>query len=374
MANFIIKPEDYVKVSSNCCEYNALKKEKFEEFNESILGIGDISEPSIRKESIAVIFDLESFTAFSSQPDPQLFLPEFLNTFLKWIFSCIRIKNKVPDLDFNEGYVLYSTLPYYSKFLGDGILFLFERNMDEEKLHNIFAQMWEITQAYKTHLLPRLERKYSNVPQRLRCGVALGDVYSIGGGKDYVGPCINTAARLQHFDPYTFAFSTKGINIEKIGKTSGLFYLLTDQEIRGIGVKQIIGVSKKELKDLKKSTPVESLESINKQYLNKEEKNNEKVVITSLSELEKLLIKTASSVENVNIIKIRVRDELRVEVNNITLFHSQNSREISEWEETFGTLGDKRLISKKGNHSYSLTPLAYKLGDMLNSEEASNLN
>ncbi|MBP7802473.1 MAG: hypothetical protein KA109_12680 [Saprospiraceae bacterium] len=362
MANFKIEPEDYIKVNYDCCEYTALKKIKFDSFNESILGIGDVSSKSLRINSIAVIFDLESFTTFSSQSDPQLFLPDFLNDFLKWIFNGIKIKNKIPDLDFPDGIVMYSTLPYYSKFLGDGVLFLFEtNNLDEDQFHNIIAQMSEITKEYKSKKLPSLERNFPKVPRSLRCGIAAGDVYSIGNGKDYVGPCINTAARLQHWDSYTFAFSLKGIKSEKLGKNPDLFHILIDQDIRGIGESQIVGVLREEFE--------RHIQSKDLQMNNDNLNSSVKIFKTkdSFSKCEEIIILSATQAKNDQIIKAGAGSHLKIEINGVSLIGARDGRSIAEWEDAFINLINKEILRKSGQHSYSFTSKGYEVGDILKS-------
>jgi hypothetical protein len=45
---------------------------------------------------LAAMFDLEGFTAFSDRRDPHLFVPQFVDAFLGWLFS--TIKSLSPDL------------------------------------------------------------------------------------------------------------------------------------------------------------------------------------------------------------------------------------------------------------------------------------
>lgn len=51
-------------------------------FNSALLNIGDLKEPSRPIEVISVVFDLEGFTNFIKQVDPQLSIPNYISDFL----------------------------------------------------------------------------------------------------------------------------------------------------------------------------------------------------------------------------------------------------------------------------------------------------
>src|ERR1700687_748845 len=62
---------------------------QFKRFNADILGLGKISQEGEYMEALAAMFDLEGFTMFCNQIDPHLVVPEFLDSFLKWLFEQI---------------------------------------------------------------------------------------------------------------------------------------------------------------------------------------------------------------------------------------------------------------------------------------------
>jgi hypothetical protein len=74
---------------------------------------------------------------------------------------------------------------------------------------------------------------------------------SIGDGRDFVGPCINLAARLQKLGKFSFAFSKRGFELEKYftKETQSLFTLIRSQ-IRGVGDEELLFVLKNELRKL----------------------------------------------------------------------------------------------------------------------------
>ncbi len=213
MGLFTTKPADFLRDADD--GQNAIiKNEKFDTFDSEILGLGDIGTSSKSVRSLAVIFDLEGFTNFCKQIDPNLVVPEFLNLFLDWIFDSIKkltIEEKV-----DGGYAIYSNLPFFSKFMGDGILFIWEtEEMDEVSICNVIVMLNSICNKYKSAFLPSISDKITSPPSKLRCGIARGTVYSVGNGQDFVGPCINVAARLQKLSNLSFALREKALIIKK---------------------------------------------------------------------------------------------------------------------------------------------------------------
>ena len=78
MTTFNTKTGDYVKIKKDNKTITLLKKEKFDNFNEDILGLGKIETKSTPINALSVLFDLEGFTNFCNQIDPQLAVPEYL--------------------------------------------------------------------------------------------------------------------------------------------------------------------------------------------------------------------------------------------------------------------------------------------------------
>lgn len=180
--------------------------------------------------SLAAIFDLEGFTGFSSQNDPQLCVPAFLDDFIDWLFRTIKKLSIEKDLGETD-VRLYAPLPFYAKFLGDGVLFLWEVDYKGielfcrkagQNLHlevqgdvgNIISVLFDTCNMYQSEFCPKAGRKFARVPSQLRCGVAQGLVCSLGRGVDYVGPCINMAARLQKLGGLRVCISSRGFDLQ----------------------------------------------------------------------------------------------------------------------------------------------------------------
>lgn len=241
--------------SSNYC----IRQTEFETFNPSILELGDISAEGEYFEALAAIFDLEAFTSFCNQIDPHLVIPEYLSEFLDWLFD--EVKREFMKRKYRKDAVLWCPLPFYAKFLGDGVMFIWDtRGIEHEDLGNIVVSLLNICVEYRESFLPKIRKSVSKPPSKLRCGIARGQIISIGDGQDFVGPCINVAARLQKIGQFSFAFSKKGFNFEKCFTEVGQgFFTLVRSSIRGIGEDELYYVSKVDFEQLSDEEQIELL-------------------------------------------------------------------------------------------------------------------
>lgn len=151
-------------------EVVTLSKADFRSFNTSVLGLGPISKDSQYREALAALFDLEGFTHFCNQIDPHLVVPEYLERFLKWIFEKISAEFKIEE-ESNKIH-LWAPLPFFAKFMGDGVLFLWSTEKVGSKLiGNVVVSLLEICQSYENGFLPTVRASFVKPPPRLRCGV-----------------------------------------------------------------------------------------------------------------------------------------------------------------------------------------------------------
>lgn len=250
MTTFNTKPGDYVKITKDSKTFTLLKKGKFDNFNENILGLGKIETKSTQINALSVLFDLEGFTNFCKQIDPQLAVPEYLSDFLKWLFG--EIRRQSVNKSYPEGYYMYTDLPLLSKFIGDGVLFLWDiENLSELKIHNIVVLMNNICVRYRTKFFKKIVTKIISPPKILRCGIARGTIYSVGNGNDFVGPCINMSARLQKLTSLSFCFPRRGLN-PKINTWLNKKVIIKKTDIRGIGAEELVCILKWEYDALPK--------------------------------------------------------------------------------------------------------------------------
>ena len=240
-----IKPEKKkVKYKGDEIEVNLYSRKKFQGFNPKVLGLGDISLPSGQRDAIAAVFDLSGFTNFCRQVDPHLSVPTYLSEFLNWLFRGIR--DELVDRSFRQGKLLFTELPFFAKFLGDGVLFLWDTsNMDVGKMCNTVVLLRNVCLAYSKEFVPEMRKRISEIPPSLKCGVARGIVCSVGNGEDFIGPCINIASRLQKLSKIPFCFSRRGLDFEKgMTEQTAARYTVKSVSIRGIGDKELVCVRK----------------------------------------------------------------------------------------------------------------------------------
>ena len=133
-------------------------KRNFKKFNASLLGLGDISSDGKCFEAIAAIFDLKGFTSFCDQRDPHLEVPRYLSNFLDWLFRRIA-EESFKQQDGNHS-VLWYPHPFFAKFLGDGVLFLWDATrLNHDTRSNIVGYLYLICNDYETEFLPGCRRK-----------------------------------------------------------------------------------------------------------------------------------------------------------------------------------------------------------------------
>lgn len=232
---------------------NSLSKVDYAKFNHTILGLGDLSKDGKYINALSAFVDLQGFTDFCNQVDSNLVIPEYLTKYLTWLFNEIAMKFK--EGDYEDHIKIWGKLPFYAKFLGDGVLFIWETDDcgGLSGLMNIIGIMFKITKSYETEFLPFIEKSVVKPPKILRCGISRGQIISLGNGEDFVGSCINMAARLQRISKLSFAISRRGFDIEK-HKAHFLneILILKKYPIRGIGTDELIYILKDEFNDLPK--------------------------------------------------------------------------------------------------------------------------
>lgn len=222
----------------------------FDKFTPRLLSLGDISLPSREVEAVAAVFDLSGFTNFCKQVDPHLAVPAYLSRFLDWLFD--EIKKSFVQRNYKEGKRMWTDLPFLAKFMGDGVLFLWNaRDMSGVSMCNLVGLLRSICVDYEQVFYPIIRKQVAEAPKILRCGIARGKVFSVGNGQDYVGPCINIASRLQKFGSLTFCFSHRGFDIDKdMHEDVRSYFIKKCVEIKGIGENEIVVVMKQEFENL----------------------------------------------------------------------------------------------------------------------------
>lgn len=242
---FTISQGDLARVEIDGQKKRLLTREAFDRFNPSLLGLGALTSEAVSTDSIAAMFDLEGFTTFCKQIEPHLSVPVFLSAFLDWLMN--QIKMEMKHKEYPEGIALWGPLPFFIKFMGDGLLVLWDvSRCDDNARRNIIVTAREISLRYAREFFPHIESIVSEPPAVLRCGLARGTVFSVGNRSDFVGSCINMAARLQKLPGTTFAFNRRGINIDDT-EAADFFrneIVVKRTAVRGIGEKELVCIPK----------------------------------------------------------------------------------------------------------------------------------
>jgi len=206
------------------------------------------SEPT---DAVAAVFDLAGFTNFCRQIEPHLSVPYYLNAFLTWLMS--QLREEMLQAELKGGMRLWCPLPFFVKFLGDGLLVLWNsEEMNDAARRNVVVEMVRICEKYATDFLPKVRGKIVEPPPKLRCGLARGTVFSVGEGEDYVGSCINMAARVQELPGISFCFNRRGFEIEASDAVK--FFregiVVKQVSIRGIGEHELVCLLRSEAESL----------------------------------------------------------------------------------------------------------------------------
>jgi class 3 adenylate cyclase len=249
MPNF--RPDNYSRESVGGGVPNLyLPRTTFDEFKADLLGLGQISRKATTTDAIAAVFDLEGFTNFSKQIEPHLAVPRFLNKFLLWIFEEIRNEMvRGTHVEDSQKVHLWCPLPFFVKFMGDGLLVLWDiATTSNANNNNIMHSCSNICKSYKSKFYPEISKSVVDPPLFLRCGVAMGRVLSVGEDRDFVGSCINMSARLEKLPGIKFAANTRGFELDTSQFRKDL--VVTKVAIRGIGNNELIAIRATEFNKL----------------------------------------------------------------------------------------------------------------------------
>lgn len=251
MGNFIISDSDWISIHKGGKDINVLSDDALARFDSSMLGLGDISKASKTIQAVAAVFDLQGFTYFCSQIEPQFAVPIFLQRFLSWLID--ELKQESIEAEYPDGVKVSHPLPFFVKFMGDGLLVLWNtEKMRQKTLQNLVLHVSQICAKYREVVVPELKKMVSDPPSRLRCGIARGIVLSVGDSADYVGTCINMASRLQKLPGVTVVFNRRGFILEGPEANARVLerFVIRNTGIPGIGEGELLGMLKSDLADM----------------------------------------------------------------------------------------------------------------------------
>ncbi|MFZ1665761.1 MAG: hypothetical protein WBO28_14585 [Flavobacteriales bacterium] len=203
---------------------------------------------SYPEEAIVVIFDLEGFSKFFSQPDVQYYVPKFINLVMEAFQICIDGGEAYWLLDKDGKPEKYTPLPkhIHSKFLGDGALFLWSyKSLKHNQIVALVNRLYNLKLNF-SHVIERATEivPVVDIPKNIRFGIAAGSVYKLtylnSNKEEYIGYSINLASRLQNYcRDVGFIFSGR-LNMKSKELESYLYKKLAAKQLKGFPTEIVI--------------------------------------------------------------------------------------------------------------------------------------
>lgn len=158
---------------------------------------------------VALVFDLQGFSAFFNQPWAKSSTPRYLDM----VFSAVTTELFGGRRFWGDkAQVRHFPHPVHQKFLGDGMLYIWTPPSGEDRFPDDFVPELTRRLAGFREQFPLINEAckgpipYSfTLPERIRFGLAGGLIYELArrdsSEKEYMGFCVNLASRLQGYCP-----------------------------------------------------------------------------------------------------------------------------------------------------------------------------
>jgi class 3 adenylate cyclase len=162
---------------------------------------------SFAEQAIVLIFDLEGFSKFFSQPDVYEYVPKFLNYVISEIDETIKGGKPHWAVDIDGNQMNLSSFPelLHSKFLGDGAIYIWRyEDFTEKQRLDLISTFWLMKLKFKRVVRRASESiPFLDIPKKIRFGISAGSVYKLtyedSHREEYIGYSINLASRLQSY-------------------------------------------------------------------------------------------------------------------------------------------------------------------------------
>nr|WP_067063880.1 hypothetical protein [Mucilaginibacter sp. L294] len=198
-------------------------------------------EASYPEQAVVMIFDLEGFSQFFSQPDVQEYVPKYLNIVFEAINLCLDGGDHYWLIGDTEEDRQYKPLPknIHSKFLGDGGLYIWKyKDFNASQLTSLVNRFYNLKNNFAQILKIAAEViPVIDIPKDIRFGIAAGSVYKLTYNdtdkEEYIGYSINLASRLQSYcRDIGFIFSAR-LNINSSKLESNRYIKKVAKNIKG---------------------------------------------------------------------------------------------------------------------------------------------
>ena len=207
---------------------------------------------------LVLMFDLDGFSKFFSQPDVHLYVPKYINR----IFEAMSIVIYGGVSYWKDNEKLHPFIePAQWKYMGDGALYIWTLKDIEQSNKDILFfinKLWNI-KNYFHNIIQRCSEDVPVVdfPKRIRFGLAAGSIYKLtytqSSAVEYIGYCINLASRLQSYCRELGFIASARLGLPKGELARHGYMKVVAKKLRGFP-KEIVIVDEKEFADLDQST------------------------------------------------------------------------------------------------------------------------
>ena len=203
------------------------------------------SRASYPKNAVALLYDLEGFSRFFSQPDVQDYVPTFLNH----VSAAIGVNLFGGEAYWVQDNAMIDPLKLevaHEKFMGDGALYILlppegASDFPPGTLQHLCNRLWTLKSRFDVVVSRALEMvPVVEVPRKVRFGLSRGSVYELptadASASEYIGYSINLASRLQKYCP-------------ELGFIASARLMLSDRDIAKHGFVKVVATQLRGFQD-----------------------------------------------------------------------------------------------------------------------------
>jgi len=206
------------------------------EITDKFEGFKNAERPTL---GLALVFDISGFTNFFNKPDIHFYMTEYINQVIETVE--IIIWGGESYWSKTNQYKPLSGKPIMRKFLGDGMLYVWE---DTEKgliTKNDF-KIALINRLYNLQLnFDKINKRLNetipigDLPNSVKFGIAQGTILKLteeNGAVDCIGPCINLASRLVKYCSEINFISSARLNLPASELEKSGYFKIIAKELR----------------------------------------------------------------------------------------------------------------------------------------------
>jgi class 3 adenylate cyclase len=221
------------------------------DLNAKFPGFKSAERPSV---GLALIFDISGFTNFFNKPDIHFYMTDYINSVIDCVETVIWGGTDIWSGDTPEEAPPLIIKPIMRKFLGDGMLYVWEDDESKTLSNSNFKfflinSLWNLQLNFKK--INKGINEYipiANLPKNIKIGMAQGSIFKLienDGSVDCIGPCINLASRLVKYCPEINFVASARMNLNKKELAKYGYFKIIAKELKSFE-DEIIIVDKKD--------------------------------------------------------------------------------------------------------------------------------